>query len=73
MGRALKIQKTNIGSGTSVSGSNPVVTAYNQNVLTDAGYPNFGSLTAPVVNSANTLNTTEFLGVVGGSPATSTA
>ena len=73
MGRALKIQKTNIGSGTSVSGSNPVVTTYNQNVLTDAGYPNFGSLTNPVVNSADTLSSTEYLGVVGGSPATSTA
>lgn len=73
MGRALKIQKTNIGAGTSVSGSNPVVTTYNQNVLTDAGYPNFGSLTNPVVNSANTLSATEYLGVVGGSPATSTA
>lgn len=70
MGRALKIQKTNIGAGTSVSGS---TTTYNQNVLTDAGYPNFGSLTAPVVNSGNTLSSTEFLGVVGGSPATSTA
>ena len=70
MGRALKIQKTNIGAGTSVSGS---TTSYNQNVLTDAGYPNFGSLTNPVVNSANTLSATEFLGVVGGSPATSTA
>jgi len=75
MGRALKIQKTNIGAGTSVSGSNPVVTAYNQNILTDAGYPNFGSLTAPATpyNSADTLNSTEYLGVVGGSPATSTA
>lgn len=70
MGRALKIQKTNIGAGTSVSGS---TTSYNQNVLTDAGYPNFGSLTNPVVNSADTLSATDFLGVVGGSPATSTA
>jgi len=70
MGRALKIQKTNIGAGTSVSGS---TTTYNQNVLTDAGYPNFNSLTNPVVNSANTLSGTEYLGVVGGSPATSTA
>ena len=70
MGRALKIQKTNIGAGTSVSGS---TTSYNQNVLTDAGYPNFGSLTDPVYNSADTLSATEFLGVVGGSPATSTA
>lgn len=72
MGRALKIQKTNTGAGTTVAG-NPPVTSYNQNVTTDAGYPNFGSLTAPVVNSADTLNSTEFLGVVGGSPATSTA
>jgi hypothetical protein len=70
MGRALKIQKTNIGAGTSVSGS---TTTYNQNVLTDAGYPNFGSLTDPVYNSANSLTADNFLGVVGGSPATSTA
>ena len=73
MGRALKIQKTNTGSGTSVSGSDPVVTTYNQNVTVDAGYPNFGSLTNPVYNSANTLSASDFLGVVGGSPATSTA
>lgn len=33
----------------------------------DIGYPNFGSLVDPVYNSANTLNSTEFLGVVGGS------
>lgn len=70
MGRALKIQKTNIGSGTTVTNG---VTAYNQNVLTDAGYPNFSSLTDPVYNSANSLEATQFLGVVGGSPATSTA
>jgi len=71
MGRALKIQKNNVGSGTVVSGT-PPVTTYNQTVLTDAGYPNFGSLTNPVYNSANTLSDTDFLGVVGGSPATST-
>jgi len=70
MGRALKIQKTNIGSGTSVSGN---VTSYNQNVLTDAGYPNFGSLTDPYYGSAGTLSDTDYLGVVGGSPTTSTA
>jgi hypothetical protein len=75
MGRALKIQKTNIGSGSTVTGSNPEVTTYNQNVLTDAGYPNFGSLTSPAdpYNSADTLNSDQFLGVVGGSPTTSTA
>ncbi len=71
MGRALKIQKTNIGAGTTVTGT---VTAYNQNVTTDAGYPNFGSLTNPAYNTpVQTLDATQFLGVVGGSPATSTA
>jgi hypothetical protein len=69
MGRALKIQKNNVGSGTTVTGN---VTAYNQTILTGAGYPNFGSLTDPVYNSAGTLSSTEYLGVVGGSPATST-
>ena len=73
MGRALKIKKTNIGSGSTVSGSNPEVTTYNQNVLTDAGFPNFGSLTDPYYGSAGTLSDNDFLGVVGGSPATSTA
>jgi len=77
MGRALKIQKTNIGSGSTVTGATPPayqgVTAYNQNVLTDAGYPNFGSLTDPYYGSAGTLSDTDYLGVVGGSPTTSTA
>lgn len=45
----------------------------NNGVLTDAGYPNFGSLTDPVYNSADTLSASDYLGVVGGSPATSTA
>ena len=45
----------------------------NNGVLTDAGYPNFGSLTDPVYNSAGTLSANDYLGVVGGSPATSTA
>lgn len=45
----------------------------NNGVLTDAGFPNFGSLTDPVYNSADTLSASDYLGVVGGSPATSTA
>jgi hypothetical protein len=74
MGRALKIQKNNVGAGTTVAGSNPVVTTYNQTVLADAAYPNFGSLTNPVYNTpVQTLDSTQYLGVVGGSPATSTA
>jgi hypothetical protein len=72
MGRALKIKKTGVGNGTTVAGT-PPVTTYNQNIVVDQGYPNFGSLTNPVVNSADTLSATDFLGVVGGSPATSTA
>ena len=72
MGRALKIQKNNVGSGTTVTGS-PPVTAYNQTVLTDAGYPNFGSLTNPVYNTpVQTLDANQFLGVVGGIFTTST-
>ena len=55
MGRALKIQKTN------------------NSILTDAGYPNFGSLTSPATpyNSADTLNSDQFVGVVGGAPTIS--
>ena len=72
MGRALKIQKNNVGSGTTVTGS-PPVTAYNQTVLTDAGFPNFGSLTNPVYNTpVQTLDANQFLGVVGGIFTTST-
>ena len=72
MGRALKIQKNNVGSGTTVTGT-PPVTAYNQTVLTDAGFPNFGSLTNPVYNTpVQTLDANQFLGVVGGIFTTST-
>ena len=63
MGRALKIQKTNTGGGNSGASVN-----------VDQGYPNFGSLTNPVYNTpVQTLDAAQFLGVVGGSPATSTA
>ena len=70
MGRALKIQKNNVGAGTTVTGT---VTAYNQTVLADAGFPNFGSLTNPVYNTpVQTLDANQFLGVVGGIFTTST-
>jgi len=59
MGRPLKIQKSSTGSGNGGAA-----------VSVDLGFPNFGSLTAPVVNTANTLNTTEYLGVVGGAAPT---
>lgn len=64
MGRALKIQKTGANQGIGSPGAS---------VVLDAGYPAFGTLTNPVYNSAGSLTATEFLGVVGGSPATSTA
>ena len=61
MGRPLKIQKTSTGSGNGGAA-----------VSVDIAFPNFGSLTAPVVNTANTLNTTQYLGVVGGAAPTDT-
>jgi hypothetical protein len=61
MGRPLKIQKTSTGSGNGGAA-----------VSVDLAFPNFGSLTAPVVNTANTLNTTQYLGVVGGAAPTDT-
>lgn len=63
MGRALKIAKTSPGSGNSGA-----------SVQVDQGFPNFGSLTNPAFNTpVQTLDNAQFLGVVGGSPATSTA
>jgi hypothetical protein len=59
MGRPLKIQKSSTGSGNGGA-----------SVGVDLGFPNFGSLTAPVVNTANTLNSTQYLGVVGGAAPT---
>lgn len=59
MGRPLKIQKLSTGSGNGGA-----------SVGIDLGYPNFGSLTDPVVNSADTLNSTQYLGVVGGAAPT---
>ena len=62
MGRPLKIQKLSTGSGNSGA-----------SVAVDLAYPNFGSLTNPVFNSpVQTLNTTQYLGVVGGATPTDT-
>ena len=72
MGRALKIQKTGTNNGITIN-ANGTINQPALNTITGAGYPNFGSLTDPVYNSADTLSATDFLGVVGGSPATSTA
>ena len=61
MGRPLKIQKTSTGSGNGGAA-----------VSVDIAFPNFGSLTAPVVNTANTLDSAQYLGVVGGAAPTDT-
>jgi hypothetical protein len=59
MGRPLKIQKLSTGSGNGGA-----------SVSVDLGFPDFGSLTAPVVNTADTLSATQYLGVVGGAAPT---
>jgi hypothetical protein len=62
MGRPLKIQKISTGSGNGGA-----------SVGVDLGFPNFGSLTAPVFNSpTQTLDNTQYLGVVGGAGPTNT-
>jgi hypothetical protein len=61
MGRPLKIQQTSTGSGNGGAA-----------VSVDIGFPNFGSLTAPVTNTGDTLSATEYLGVVGGAAPTDT-
>ena len=57
MGRPLKIQKYSTGSGEGQYQEG-------QGVAIDAGYPNNGSLTAPVY--PNAMTATQFFGVVGG-------
>jgi hypothetical protein len=70
MGRALKIAKTSPGSGDTTTNG---VNIYGGSVNVDVAYPNFGSLTNPAYNTpVQTLNTTEYLGVVGGSATDST-
>jgi hypothetical protein len=62
MGRPLKIQKSSTGSGNGGAA-----------VGVDLGFPNFGSLTAPVFNSpVQTLDSAQYLGVVGGAAPTDT-
>jgi hypothetical protein len=73
MGRALKIAKYGTAQGVTY----PTSTTVNQPaaaVNVDVGYPNFGSLTDPVYNApVQTLDASQYLGVVGGSPASSVA
>jgi len=70
MARALKIQKYGTSQGITIN-ANGSVNQPAAGVLVDGGYPNFGSLTDPVYNSAGTLSASDFLGVVGGAPVIS--
>lgn len=74
MGRSLKIQKYGTAQGITIN-ANGTVNQPAAGVPVNQGYPNFGSLTDPVYNSAGTLSESDFLGVVGGmsSAATSTS
>jgi hypothetical protein len=65
MGRALKISKRGPAQGITIN-SNGTTNQPAAAVNVDVGYPNFGSLTNPVYNSADTLSASEYLGVVGG-------
>ena len=63
MGRPLKIQKFSLNTGVGSPGANTPV---------DLAYPPFSALTNPAYNQpTQTLDSAQFLGVVGGSPATS--
>ena len=61
MGRPLKIQKLSTGSGNGGA-----------SVSVDLAFPNFGSLTAPVLNTGDTFSDTQYIGVVGGAAPTDT-
>jgi hypothetical protein len=65
MGRPLKIQKYGTAQGIT-NGANGALNQPAAAVPVDQGYPNFGSLTDPEYNSADTLNSNQFYGVVGG-------
>lgn len=65
MGRALKISKRGPAQGIT-NGANGALNQPAAAVNVDVGYPNFGSLTNPVYNSAQTLTAQNYLGVVGG-------
>ena len=63
MGRPLKIQKDSLNTGINSPGDN---------VPVDLAYPPFSALTNPAYNEpTQTLDSAQFLGVVGGSPPTS--
>ena len=63
MGRPLKIQKYSLNTGVGSPGANTPV---------DLAYPPFSALTNPAYNQpTQTLDSAQFLGVVGGSPPTS--
>lgn len=72
MARSIKIQKYGTAQGITIN-SNGTVNQPAAAVGVDVGFPNFGSLTDPVYNSADTLSATDFIGVVGGMSSAATS
>lgn len=73
MGRPLKIQKYGTAQGVTYPNSTSANTPAAA-VPVDQGFPNFGSLTDPVYNAnPTTLNSDQFLGVVGGASSSATS
>ena len=72
MGRALKIQKYGTAQGITIN-SNGTVNQPAAGVPVNQGYPNFGSLTDPVYDSAGALEPQNFIGVVGGNSSAATS
>ena len=72
MSRALKIQKYGTAQGITIN-ANGTVNQPAAAVGIDIGFPNFGSLTDPVYNSAGTLSSADYLGVVGGLSTSATS
>lgn len=72
MARALKIQKYGTSQGITIN-ANGTINQPAAAVGIDVGYPNFGSLTNPVYNSADTLSAADYIGVVGGMSSAATS
>ena len=72
MGRSIKIQKYGTSQGITIN-ANGTVNQPAAAVGVDVGYPDFASLTNPVYNDPDTLEPTNYLGVVGGLSSSATS
>lgn len=72
MGRSIKIQKYGTSQGITIN-ANGTVNQPAAGVGIDIGFPDFASLTDPVYNNPDTLEPTNYLGVVGGLSSSATS